>query len=329
MGIVYCRYHLTWDPKGLRFLVQNADEDQVGFDYRDWQPPGVIWPYSFDQRVLPLPKGAPVCNPLPYYLGTTNKLLAAELLHADRLVPAPAFPPTASLGLLSAEANLEELYADLLGAAPLCVIKPAAGRRSYGVLLLPRAALSDIVGDIGAAASRDDVELGAKVLAISFLWCSGVDLLSLIQPYVQPQLGRSPRTNQYHTSLVRAVVLAEDGASPRCIDAVRVLCRDPRDGDAGRLTREAFILGACTGGSLELPDDEREPIERAAEAAIAMFERGVPSHLEKPDEMAAFRLEAAITMRAVDRCSDVAVMPFWKELQTEITVREILSHYVS
>lgn len=316
LGISYRRWHVSWSTKECRFMIRSLSPEQREYSFKDWRPKGVLWPYSWDQRIMPLPLEAAICNPLPYYLFATNKLLSARVCRTLRGESWSA-PPSASVGLIRSGSDVVSRFEEVLGTAPLVVIKPNSGRRSYGVLVAPRADLRKVLALIGVEASREKgLALGARVVAHALLWGTGAQSISLLQPYVMPELRLCERSGRHHAAFLRAVVVAEPGRDPRCIDVCRVLCGEPRDRSAGAMGRESYIVAGSNVTFQALSNNEYDNASAIAEACVMKLEAGADL-ISADRAQDVLRREIEITIAAIDEWADVSVREAWERIENE------------
>ncbi|HEX7239136.1 MAG TPA: hypothetical protein VF263_02630 [Longimicrobiaceae bacterium] len=313
-GIDYRQASVGWDPAEERFFVSTDAAGPVPL--AEWEPGGVVWPYSYDQRNLPLPGGTPVVNPPELAAATTNKLLSAYL--SDGV----ASLPTVALGMLTSPRGPALDAASLLGRSELLVLKPASAWRSFGVLLFPREELAAVLAEAGLLTDRAAAERSAPLLLASLLWGSGHDLLGVLQPYVQPRLRRSPVTGQLHCAVARVTVVAEpspEGGRIRCLDVCEVLAPEPRE---GRLSRSSLLLeGRVHGGVLGVRDADAEQLARVAVEYVSTVERAAEQEL---GPAGLTRREADVLVAQLQEHTDADLLAPWAELRQEATLRELL-----
>jgi len=124
---------------------------------------------------------------------------------------------------------------------------------------------------------------------------------------------------------VRATVVVEPDARPRCIDAVELLAAAPRDGgterDALILTRDATIVR-------EISADRRDPIDDAVERYVEALEAGVREKLTQPSLGALLRTEADLVIDAMTAWSDVALADGWRSYADEPCVVDVLEELI-
>ncbi|MFE6871406.1 hypothetical protein ACFVFS_33225 [Kitasatospora sp. NPDC057692] len=294
LGIPLLRYEVG--VLGDRPVLFGAD-GRVAGDYGDWDPRGVVWPYAFDQRTVPL-RADLVCNPLAYALPTTDKLLLAALV--PELLPAtrPAGPWLAR-GEKLAEA------AEWAAGEDHVVVKPAVGRRSFGVVVVPGARFAEVAGRLGVVA-RDAHRLDvlARVASIGMLWGQCGELSALVQPYVRPRLERNAGTGRWHAVVARATVLS-DGWGVRCIDACKFVAPVPVGERAGR----ASMIFTHSGDPLveRLSAADEEAVNGCAVRFVAGLESAVDARLGHGDDAAALRAEADLLVGVFEEGSDLPV----------------------
>ncbi|MCP2250114.1 hypothetical protein [Lentzea aerocolonigenes] len=301
LGIDYRAVTVDWRED--RFVVLDRGKT---CDLRDWRPEGIVWPYAWDQRVLPLPLDVPVCNPLPYSLPTTNKLLANHLL-ADVGVP-----PTRPAGLWLPGSPL--LAEQAAGPRRLTVVKPAVGRRSFGVVLTPTERLPEIAPDLGLVSARAGLDRTAELTVLGLLWGQATELLALAQPYVPPRLRRHPETGAMHTSIARATVVVERDV-PRCVDVCAFLVPEPHGSTRGGL----MLTGAGGAAVVALADGEALEVRRAAETVVARLEEAVRTRLRGPSGAEIVRAEIGLMVELLEAGTDCPVDRAWQAHRDTIT----------
>lgn len=301
LGVDYRSATVEW--RDDRFVVTESGKTR---DLRDWRPAGVVWPYAWDQRILALPAGVPVCNPLPYSLPTTNKLLASHLLNDVGV------PPTRPAGpWLPGSALLAELTA---ASARLTVVKPAVGRRSFGVVLVPTDRLAEVAPALGLVSTPERLERTAELTVFGLLWGQATELLALAQPYVPPRLRRHPGTGAPHGSVARATVVVERDV-PRCVDVCAFLVPEPY----GRSRAGLMLTGGGDPAVVALPDDEAAEVRRTAESVVSRLEEAVRSRLWGRHGAEVVRAEAGVMVEILESGTDCPITHAWEARSGTIT----------
>lgn len=325
LGIEYRKVEVSWLSEERKFIVHGGLGNPVPL--RDWIPEGLLWPYSWDQRNMPLPHHVKVCNPPQYAAATTNKFLAYYLTEG---VENTCLMPASILGGLWAPGS-ERLAVSLSPCrlSPLTMIKPLAGRRGFGVLISPSDYLMELLPSLGLVAAPEQLVMGMHTLILGSLWGEAHEFLALLQPYIQPRLLSNPKTGLKHASIVRATVVSEnreEDSRPRCIDACQMLANEPHRDE---FSREAFILhGSGNAGVLDLSDPERERIYRAAELFVASLEQSIATHLQVPTLPELARTEADILLEGLNNSSDAPVLSLWQQNRGFLSSCELMEALV-
>ncbi|MFF7453270.1 hypothetical protein [Kitasatospora sp. NPDC008115] len=294
LGIALLRYEVgVLDDRPVLF---GADGRVVG-EYGDWEPRGVVWPYAFDQRTVPL-RADLVCNPLAYALPTTDKLLLAALVPGLLPVTRPAGPWLAR-GEKLAEA------ADWARGEDFVVVKPAAGRRSFGVVVVPGGRFAEVAGQLGVVApDAGRLDVLARVASIGMLWGQCGELSALVQPYVRPRLERNPGTGRWHAVVARATVVS-DQQGARCVDACKFVAPVPAGERAGRASMIFTHSGDPLVEGLSAADEEA--VTGCAVRFVAALEAAVDVRLGHDDAAATLRAETDLLVGMLEEGSDLPI----------------------
>jgi len=283
LGIEYVQWQAQWDPGDCQLVLRSSSEACATLD--EWRPDGVIWPFSWNLRRFCFDPACRVLNPLPVHLATTNKLLLARRL-GEELVP-----PTAAFNFLDHDVSYET-YADVLEPGQLTVVKPACGRRGYGLFTPRQSDISALAREMGVAVAVDRAEAGALLFALAALQGEGWEYLALIQPFLPGDIRQHPETQAGHLVTLRALVDAFDGKC-RLIDMCEILHNESVSAPTG-LGRQSLVSSGELGAVLEVPSGIADRAARAAEHAV---ERVVATTRDlTPDAALEREIEEAIAM---------------------------------
>jgi hypothetical protein len=312
MGIHYSRITADWDEEQRDFSLF-SNEESIGL-LRHWHPKeGIVWPYSWNRRAVPLPEGAKIIEPLPYYLLATNKLFLAaadDVLRKNGRMGLP-IPRSWSFGFLRpAGPSLNRLLHGF-GSTPLAVIKPAAGRRGFGVLAAPVGALSQVAEMVGVTAAERLLQLGAKLIAAASLWGDLPNACTIIQPFIDGKLRRHPLTGRLHTTVYRATVKVEAHRST-CLDVTCILASTPREESSSRSVRSSLILSASDDVLCIDPGPEGDAVAHTATRFIGELYEFIVDHfhlgrLRSTEAM--LNEECQVSLKFGDRMHDFDVLP--------------------
>jgi hypothetical protein len=321
LGIDYRSVEVAWSED--HFTVRHTDPahrvaDDQPVDLRDWHPSGILWPYAWDPRVLGLPTSALVCNPTPYAIATTNKLLASILIKGSSTAP-----PTLPAGFWAdPSGHLTTLIEQFSPTSALTVIKPAVGRRSFGVVLIPTDRLTGMAADLGLVANPDKIRKSAELTVIGLLWGQATDLLALAQPYVRPIQLQNPETGHWHRVTARATVIVTND-HVQCIDACALLAPQPTTG--GSVTRDMLMVrGGNRAIVTHLPDKHYQAVTGTAESFVMQMERAVYRDLCHQNTADLVRAEAQLVVDVLQATTDGPLRQMWEAHQETITGYEAL-----
>ncbi|QZN99103.1 hypothetical protein [Chenggangzhangella methanolivorans] len=306
IGILYETLIFDWVPE-RRTLVAHGPKSQT---MNDWSPgTAVVWPYTWDWRAFAFPAASRLVNPLALQLLATNKLFLAAADEASLVDHGASYSAsTAAFGFLrDAGEWVENTQRTSANNSGLWVVKPAQGRRGFGVALCGANGLVDYARMAGIEGDAASLKRGLKALAAASLAGDLPEALTLIQPYVSPSIRRHPDTGLLHGTVQRACVLS-DGRGARCIDVTSVLFREPRDAIARSEMREARLMTAQSRPICLSPrPDEHDSVAAVATRfvdAVEQYARSIPQ-----EPLAAVRHEAVETARFADRTFQIACTP--------------------
>jgi hypothetical protein len=319
IGIAYEHVDLRWDAHSDSLVVTLANGDRVNL--ADWRPLTPVWPYSFDQRHIPLSQ-CNVTNPLPFAIATSNKILYYALL-AKRLPTAvPAFR---QIGLWDVARGGAVACAQSFSDAELLVIKPACSLRGFGTVVLPRETLSLMACELGLESNEANLHMSANLLAAALLWGNAAELLAIAQHYVRSAPVFHPETQLPHACIHRATVLCSDDKPPTCIDVNVVLAPESL---MGPQTRDSLVISGSSARRIISPtNQDRERVAKAAETVVRCFEEEALAFFENCDARGMLLREADFLASQIDMHSDVAFAEVWSGFRSEVTLREVMEEH--
>ncbi|MDU0309430.1 hypothetical protein [Rhizobium sp. 10PS4] len=233
----------------------------------------VVWPYSWDWRAVSFPSRAKLINPTVIQLLTSNKLYTAAVADRSAGLASPIMPPTIAFGFIGQEEKYREWIASLdWGPIDRWVVKPAQGRRGYGVVMLNDEELLEYAQLAGLTADGVQLLQGGKMLAAASLMGDLPEAFTILQPFIDPSARRNPHSGELHNSMQRVTVIS-DANGVEVLDVTTVLMRQPRDGRPDGDPRAPFILTPDKRAiCIEPRPKEYEAIKHAALACIECLE---------------------------------------------------------
>jgi hypothetical protein len=310
LGIQYTTVFADWSEADRGFRL-SVDHEDIGL-LDNWDPgDSAIWPYSWDRRIFPFPDRFRVKELLSHYQLTTNKLLLASF---DAEFPAEslAMPITHSFGFIENNSERLSRLATEFGSSSLAIVKPAQGRRSFGVFVTPTNRLNFLAQEIGISASRTELERGRKILAASSLWGCFPEACTVIQPYIQSVMRRHPITRKLHSTVYRATVIAKEG-SVRCLDITCILAKMPYDDESGTIERLSLIQdNDIANACIDPQPDVATVVTHVAEQFVTRLE-GIVEEFSNHDEVSLIGWEALKASSFADQTHDTAVLPAVEE----------------
>ena len=311
LGIDYRSLDVSWNPESN--LFESKEDGKGAMPYAEWEPSGIVWPYSWNYRSMPLPEKSVHCNPAHFAFTTSNKLLLSIMATDAGL--SHQMPPTTPLALLNMDGAAK--IVDALGSPPLTIIKPLVGRRSFGVLIVPSSKLPIIASQTGVCANSGELNKGAELLAMALLWGEGHDLLANAQAYVPPLPLLCSATKKEHVSVIRAVISVDDGG-PKCIDLCRMFAPEERD---GKISRGSLLLSGSQCHVAPLEDRLWDAAGNFSTNFVSTILQNSEKTFRNLDGDGMVRMEAHLIVNALREYCDVDIASIWSKYETMPTVR--------
>ncbi len=320
LGFDYRQSLVYWDSASQEFMVES--EDGSATPMCCWEPEGVIWPYSWDQRNLPLPEGLPVCNPPVYIPPTSNKLLTHRFAIEAGLEAHT--PPSAPAGMWRMGSPEFDDVLKRFGSFELAMLKPLSSMRGFGILPIPGGSLGEILRECGLVVSDDRLRIGTELLMLSLLWGEGQELLAMLQKYIPPRTLSHPQTGRPHASVVRATVVVhpdDEFGRVECVDACQILVAAPRDGP---VARNSLMLSVNSmSGYMALSEEDSEEVSNVAEKFVLGIEASARRLLLGDTLAEIVRKEGGLICEDLEASGNLPV-GIWNDFSSEITLADVM-----
>jgi hypothetical protein len=322
LGVDYTTIIVDWNAERRDFTVSVDDRDTGPLKEFDPQD-ATIWPYSWDRRIFPFPPAFSRAHSLAHFVLTTNKLLLAAIDAKMRSQGECdlAMPVTQPFGFFSCHGERFSQISEKFGGGSLSVIKPAFGRRSFGVLVVPTSKLPVVAEAIGIVADSSSLRMGARIVAACSLWGCLPEACTVVQPYIYPIMRSHPLTGKLHSTIHRATVLVNQGKI-RCLGITCMLSDSPFEAENGRAS--LLVNNNVSAFCIEPYERDFERVKATAERFVANVE-SFSEELDGLTEQEVLRWECQTTLQFSDLSTDAAIASTvetaWSSTQS------LLSHF--
>ncbi|UIK08976.1 hypothetical protein [Neorhizobium galegae] len=269
LGIEFETVIFDWSPTQRTFV---SDPGSIPLS-NCFQDVAVVWPYSWDWRAVPFPTHARLVNPTCLQLLASNKLYAAAAAGGGPPLDSPIMPPTSAFGFIGRKGKFRDWIASLdRGPIDQWIVKPAQGRRGYGVVVLKDENLLDYAQLAGLAADDLHLRQGGKILAAASLLGDLPEALTILQPFIDPSVRRNPYSGELHSSVQRVTVIS-DANGVEILDVTTILMRQARGNRAADDPRASHILTPDTSAvCIEPRPKEYQSVVNAVRSCIQCLE---------------------------------------------------------